>query len=53
MNGIFAASALVVAGGLSGLSIGLVPVPGLLGEMVWAGLALASFLAIVGLEAAN
>jgi hypothetical protein len=53
MNGILAASALFVAGGLSSVAMGLAPLPGVLSEALWAGMALASFLAIVGLEAAN
>lgn len=53
MNGILAASALFVAGGLSSVTMGLAPLQGVLNEALWTGMALASFLAIVGLEAAN
>lgn len=51
MNGILAASALFLAGGLSSVTMGLTPLPGVLNEVLWTGMALASFLAIVGLEA--
>jgi hypothetical protein len=51
MNGILAASALFLAGGLSSVTLGMAPLHGVLNEALWTGMALAGFLAIVGLEA--
>ncbi|MFC5418240.1 hypothetical protein SAMN05428997_101248 [Bosea sp. CRIB-10] len=53
MNSLVAASALFLAGGLSSVTMGAVPLQGVLNEIFWASLALSGFLAIVGLEAAS
>jgi hypothetical protein len=53
MNSLVAASALFLAGGLSGVTMGAVPLQGVVNEIFWASLAVSGFLAIVGLEAAS
>jgi len=53
MNSIVAASALFLAGGLSTVAMGDVPLQGLLNDMFWGSLAVAAFITAAGLEAAS
>ena len=53
MSSLVTVSALFLAGGLSAVTMGAAPLPGILNDFFWAGLALSGFLAIVGLEAAS
>jgi hypothetical protein len=53
MSSLVAVSALFLAGGLSVVTMGAVPLQGILNDFFWASLALSGFVAIVGLEAAS
>jgi len=53
MNTLVAASALFLAGGLSTVTMGAVPLQGVLNDFFWAGLALAAFITTAGLEASS
>lgn len=53
MNSLVAASALFLAGGLSAVTLGGVPLHGVLNDFFWAVLALSAFITTAGLEAAS
>lgn len=53
MQGILAASTLFLAAGLSAVTMGMIPLHGVVNELVWAGMALSAFITAAGLDAAN
>lgn len=53
MSSLVAVSALFLAGGLSSVTMGAVPLHGVLNDFFWAGLALSAFITTAGLEASS
>jgi hypothetical protein len=53
MHTLVAASALFLAGGLSTVSMGALPMQGVLNEFLWTGMAVSAFITVAGLEAAS
>jgi hypothetical protein len=53
MSSLVAVSALFLAGGLSTVTMGAVPLQGILNELFWAGLAISAFITTAGLEASS
>jgi hypothetical protein len=53
MQGILAASTLFLAMGLAGVTMGMIPLHGIVNECIWAGMALSAFITAAGLDAAS